>query len=106
MEKVAETVQIDISSEGRIYAKNQVTDYSARGERLAAYNVITFFTDTYERTFQHVDEECHDDEDRSSGAHGRGRPRNEHVPYQNDHPKWRSVERVIRSHPITICPIL
>ena len=43
-----ETVVMDVDSQGMVFAKSQVTDYCARGPQLENYNIIQFFTDTYE----------------------------------------------------------
>jgi hypothetical protein len=48
---------------------------------------------------RHVDNEYFDDDETCTTTKKKGRPRNEHVPYQAEHPKARSVERVIRTQP-------
>ena len=47
-----------MSSQGTIYAKSQVVDYSTRGERLEAFNMVTFFTDTYETNFMFANDKA------------------------------------------------
>ncbi len=43
---------MDINSSGTVYAKSQVTDYRARGQKQELFNVVDFFTDTYESNQQ------------------------------------------------------
>jgi len=62
-------------------------------------NVVSFFTDSYERRLRHVDDV--DDEQTMTSIRRKGRPRNEHVKYNANHPKWKSVERIIRCQPHT-----
>ena len=51
----ADMVILELDSRGRLYAKSQVTDYVFRGDELSDYNVVRYFTDTYERA-EHVDD--------------------------------------------------
>ena len=87
-------VTLDISSSGRMFAKSQVTDYQHRGTELQGYNLVEFFTDTYETEITKADREA---ELVSEDAHrGPGRPRNPRVRYLATHPKSATVHRVIR----------
>lgn len=78
-----------------MFAKSQVTDYQHRGTELQDYNLVEFFTDTYEAEITKAD---HKAELVSEDAHrGPGRPRNPRVRYLSTHPKSASIHRVIRS---------
>lgn len=76
-----------------MFAKSQVTDYRCCGSELQDFNLVDFFTDTYEveitkadREAELVSEDTH---------HGPGRPRNTRVRYLTTHLKSASVHRVI-----------
>ncbi len=43
-----DVVTLDLNSQGRLYGKSQITDYIFRGDDLADYNIVQYFTDTYE----------------------------------------------------------
>ena len=88
-------VTLDVSSSGQMFAKSQITDYQCRGTELQEYNLVDFFTDTYEveitradRAAELVSEDIH---------RGPGRPRNTRVRYLTTHPKSATVHRIIRS---------
>ena len=88
-------VTLDVSSSGQMFAKSQVTDYRCRGTELQDYNVVEFFTDTYEVEITKADREAElisDDTYR-----GPGRPRNTRVCYLTTHPKSGTVHQIIRS---------
>ena len=89
---------IDINAAGTVYAQSQVTDYCTRGDRLDEYNIISFFTDTYERR-KSSNEQAEDEsaQDLPFSTPHRGRPRNEWVSYHREHPRSQTVYRVIRS---------
>jgi hypothetical protein len=86
---VDDIVTLDISSSGRMFAKSQVTDYQLRGTGLQSYNLVGFFSDTYETEITKTDCEA---ELVSEDAHcGPGRPRNPRIRYLATHPKSASV---------------
>jgi len=85
---------LDVNEQQTLFPKSQVTDYIARGDALHDYNVLLFFTDTYEREVRKKDRESEIDE--TDETMGKGRPRHERVPYQSQHPKCSSVFRIIR----------
>ncbi len=39
---------LELDNQGRLYAKSQITDYVFRGDELSDFNVVRFFTDTWE----------------------------------------------------------
>ena len=94
---------MDLDSNGVIFAKSQVTDYTARGIVLEEYNVIQFFTDTYEAPFQKYDRDNAVENtdfpnvDNKKEKLIRGRPRNDRVCYLPSHPKSKQFIRIIRS---------
>ena len=69
-----------------------MTDYRLRGDALHDYNVMRFFTETYEEATPHT-QHMHSVEGRST----RGRIPNTRVPYLSGHPKSASALRVVRS---------
>ena len=78
-----------------MFAKSQATDYQHRGTELEDYNLVDFFTETYETEITKADREA---ELASEDAYrGPGRPRNTRVRYLATHPKSASVHRVLRS---------
>ena len=79
-----------------------MTDYICRAEKLLGYNLLDYFTDTYEETEKNED----DDLDSGDGDRDRkpGRPKNQQVQYLDQHPKRRSACRVIRSRDHNILP--
>ena len=78
-----------------MFAKSQVTDYQCRGSELQAYNLVDFFTGTYETEITRADREA---ELVGEDTHrGPGRPRNTRVRYLSTHPKEGSFHRIIRS---------
>lgn len=93
-------VNLGLASNGQIFAKCQVTDYCCRGDALSSYNVLDFFVDTYEGDIDQRDraaEELGDSEDVTFPR--RVRPRNNHIRYlENQHPKFRQKQRILRSH--------
>ena len=89
-------ITLDVSSSGRMFAKSQVADYQHRGTELQDYNLVDFFTDTYEAEITTADRQA--ELVVSEDVHrGPGRPRNPRVRYLTTHPKSASVHRVIRS---------
>lgn len=48
-----ETVLLDVGPQGKISTKNQVTDYSLRGDLLVDANIIDFFVGSYETNVDH-----------------------------------------------------
>jgi hypothetical protein len=87
---------LDVNSSGAVFAKSQVTDYALRGDGLSEYNVLEFFTDTYEEPVPRQQRRTLI-KTSSIARIARGRPRNDRVPYQREHPKYGLVQRVMRS---------
>ena len=99
-EGLFDTVMMDVDSQGMVFAKSQVTDYRARGPQLEEYNVIQFFSDTYElRILQNDKLLTNEDADHHDDVRilRRGRRRNDRVYYLPSHPKAKSMYRVIRT---------
>ncbi|PPQ74787.1 hypothetical protein CVT24_003726 [Panaeolus cyanescens] len=107
-----QTLTMDFNSVGMMFAKSQVTDYRLRGDPLESYNIIQFFTNTYEtrrkknrtRNLVNLHQEDADTDDAGTSdaeEHSEsikaGRPMNERVPYLDEHPKAETKWRVIRS---------
>lgn len=77
-----------------------------RGDALEEFNVIEFFTNTYETKINgrskdefQVAGSIMDDannQDTDQEGHHRGRRRHGRVPYHMTHPKWKVVQRIIR----------
>lgn len=65
---------LGVDGSGRLYAKNQVTDYELRGDGFASFNVIDYFVDTYEAKYV-------------PGSSGTGRPSNKRTQYRDPHPR-------------------
>ncbi len=85
-----------------------MTDYRLRGTALEDYNLVQFFTETYERAKGDArsrreglgddgEEDLDQDIEHEDGSAQRGRSRNTRVDYSPDHPKSDSVVRVVRS---------
>ena len=90
-----DVVTLDVSSSGRVFAKSQVTDYQHCGTELQSFNLVDFFTETYETEITKADREA--ELAREDAYRGPGHPRNARVQYLTTHPKSASVHRVIRS---------
>jgi hypothetical protein len=89
---------LDINSDGRIFAKCQVTDYCCRNDGLSGYNLLQFFVDTYETDIEMRDCKEDEDDDIDSDTHqGPGCPRNDRIYYLDEHPKAKRQCRVLRS---------
>jgi hypothetical protein len=88
-------VTLDIDDGGRIFAKCQVTDYKLRGEQLERYNMLDYFTHTYEVATKSPEQLK--PKVNGQAKKGRGRPSNMHVPYLPQHPKASRNHRVVRT---------
>jgi hypothetical protein len=90
---------LDLDSSGKIFAKCQVNDYRWRGEALSGHNMIDFFVNTFEEAGSAWEQESEgvDSLTGSDQCRKRGRPRNERVPYLDQHPRARNLHRVLRS---------
>jgi len=82
-------VILDFNNQGRVFVKCQVTDYCLRGDALTSFNVLDFFTDTYEASIPLNTRT-------PASLSLRGRPAHDRVQYLQDHPKCTTKLRVIR----------
>ena len=100
---------MDIDRHGVLYGKSQVTDYISRGDAIEEFSILDFFKNTYETKITgHRDnnEKGNNTSDTNMGeeiieesiTNQRGRPQNQRVRYKPIHPKWKALERVVRSH--------
>ena len=87
-----DSITLEITPQGGMVPKNQVTDYITRGDALANYNIIQFFTNTYKSKIWRTETDNDEDQDHIK----RGHPKHKRVPYKPDHPKASSVQRIIR----------
>ena len=91
---------MDVNSQGVLYPKSQVIDYTARGDELEGYNVLSFFMDTYEAKITTKDQQEANLETTELGVEtqtiGRGRLRHQRVHFRANHPKSATVQRIIR----------
>ena len=89
-----DVVIFDIDSSGKVFPKCQVTDYICRPRKLSKYNILDYFTETYEeveKAEERIESEGEVDMDRKPG-----RPKNQRATYLEEHPKHHSARRVIR----------
>ncbi len=91
-----ENVTLDVSSDGTIYAKSQLTDYVLRGEALAEYSIFRFMMDTYDSPVRRNEESTGAD-DAGDGARRPGRPRNTCSRYREPHPCFKTKQRIVRT---------
>jgi hypothetical protein len=103
---------MDVDRHGVLYAKSQVTDYISRGDSIEEFSILDFFKNTYETKIAerknnekgnntdevHFNTNMDEETIRESTTNQRGRPRNQRVRYKPIHPKWKALERVVRSH--------
>jgi hypothetical protein len=86
-------VTLNVSRDGAVHVQSQVMDYSRRGESLADYNLLHFFSDTYNAkktvNYREVAEDI-------SEHVRRGRPPHERVPYLPSHPRSHPRQRIVR----------
>ncbi len=87
---------LDVSSEGRIYAKSQVTDYVLRGDTLSDCSLFEFVKNTYDGQLRPQDNAASTDEGRDKNPR-RGRPRNARARYRYPHPCATTKIRVQRT---------
>lgn len=89
-------VTLAANSSVGVFAKCQITDYSARGEELSHYNIVDFFVNTYEGD---IGQRAEADGSSAAGDEHRrpGRPKNVRVRYQSLHPAYRKKERIVRT---------
>ena len=71
-------------------------DYQCRRERLANFNVIDFFVDTYEEDISSRDKTSNN-ETLTDETRRPGRPRNERIRYADHHPKSTQKQCVLRT---------
>jgi len=104
MEEENDTITLEVDSHGVMYPKSQVTDYMVRGDALEEYNLIEFFMNTYKDKImgqaelvmeEAVKEDISDKYHELSLTHGHRH--HQHVPYQQIHPKWRTLQHVMRA---------
>ena len=89
---------LDVGADGKIFTKSQVIDYRFRDNELSEYNVLEFFTDTYEEPVTRRERLARLEKESTDTLHSnRGRPKNGRFPYQSNHPKHGMVQRVMRS---------
>lgn len=86
-------VTIVVDDNSQLAIQCQVTDYRLRGEELSNYNVIRFFSDTYEESMRRTNRR----HAAATAQSVRGRPANQRVAYLAPHPQSSTVCRVIRS---------
>ncbi|KIK25270.1 hypothetical protein PISMIDRAFT_9649 [Pisolithus microcarpus 441] len=82
-------------TEGKISTKNQVTDYSLRGDLLVDANIIDFFVGSYEMNVDHKESSLSSKYD--GDGKWRGRPRHDRIPYLALHPNSSCKQRVKRA---------
>ncbi|THH04463.1 hypothetical protein EW146_g10168 [Bondarzewia mesenterica] len=95
-EDVEQMVTLAADESGMLYTKSQVVDYQFRGHALESSNLIDFLVNTYEADIK-KDEHRHQNVQPTTTQKRRGRPLNDRVLYLPQHPKHRSVVRILRS---------
>ncbi|KAI6017794.1 hypothetical protein BKA83DRAFT_4496959 [Pisolithus microcarpus] len=78
--------------EGKISTKNQVTDYSLRGDLLVDANIIDFFVGSYEMNMDHKESSLSSKYD--GDGKWRGRPHHDRIPYLALHPNSSCKQHV------------
>ncbi len=97
LQKQNENVTLEVSSNGTIYAKSQVTDYVLRNNAFSDLSLFDFTRHTYEKQLKGADTvELEDDELRDDRPR-RGRKRNMRGRYHDEHPCAKTKIRVRRS---------
>ncbi|KAJ8516236.1 hypothetical protein ONZ45_g6447 [Pleurotus djamor] len=95
---IDQTVSLAFDTQGKIYVKSQVTDYSMRGSTAEDLGMIDYFVDTYEeytRSKPSTESSLASADDDAPRRPGR-RP-NDRIQYLHDHPKHSTVQRVVRT---------
>jgi hypothetical protein len=87
---------MDFNSQGTLYAKSQVTDYMLRDDQLNTYNVLEFFTNTYEKRISNAERESFSERTTTTSPR-RGRHPNPRAFYLPEHPKSNGLVRIIRT---------
>ena len=93
-----DSITLEITSQGGIVLKNQVTNYITHGDALADYNIIQFFTNTYESKIWRTETDNNEDQDHIK----RGHPKYKRVSYKPDHPKHPQYNALFEARVITI----
>ncbi|CUA73486.1 hypothetical protein RSOLAG22IIIB_05336 [Rhizoctonia solani] len=109
-----DSVVLHFSDSGKLHHRSQVDDYTMRGNAASNYNMLDYFTGTYEQSTRKdlvttiadsVDNseeiQPQDIGDQSSHTTTRGRPRNLRISYSHSHPRYSTHVRVFprRSDP-------
>jgi len=88
---------LELAPQGGMIPKNKVTDYMAWGEALATYNIIQFFTLTYQAK---KGQETELDEEGTIESifleHKRSHPKHDQIPYESWHSRVSSVQHIIQ----------
>src|ERR1700722_8779467 len=87
---------LDIDSDGKVFPKSQVTDYTCRNEGLSGYNVFNFFVDTYEKPISQRELQKETREISLLASNGPGRPPHDRFRYLPNHPKHKVIQRIKR----------
>ena len=86
-----DTITIALDSSGRLHSKSQFINYTMRGDELEDSNIISFFVDSFEmRTDAQTKPKL------KGKGRPPGRPRNDRVLYQSQHPQHKTKQRVLR----------
>ena len=78
-------ITLDVDSSRWIYAKSQMTDYICRGEELEDYNLLDYFTETYEAEIKARDR-LEENDEMDTNQHCKHCQRNVQIQYRLDHP--------------------
>ena len=92
-----DSITLEITPQGGMVLKNQVTNYITHGDALADYNIIQFFTNTYKSKIQQTETDNDKDQDHIK----RGHPKYKCVPYKPDHPKHPQYNALFEARVIT-----
>ncbi|THH18968.1 hypothetical protein EW146_g2114 [Bondarzewia mesenterica] len=93
---IDDIVTLDTDETGKLYTKSQVVDYRFRGSTLDNMGLIDFFVETYESE-RSKDLRKHPKKKKTATERQSGRPMNDRVPYATQHPKHKTLHRIIRS---------
>ncbi|CAK5270204.1 unnamed protein product [Mycena citricolor] len=86
-------VTLKVDGRGRLYVKNQISDYIFRSEELECHNVMDYFVNTYE-----VEVSVRDQALPTAPVNAqRGRPKSTRFRYLHGHPSRNQKQRVLRS---------
>jgi hypothetical protein len=89
-----DTLMLETSPTRTLVERDQVIDYSCRGEQLANYNVMQFFMETYKQYKTSADSITFTE---TPSKHSHSWPQNIQIGYTSEHPKHSIAHQVLCS---------